>query len=247
MNIALIGHGKMGKLIETLAIEQGYNITLVIDANNKQDLNKNNLDKCDVAIEFSTPDSALDNILTCIDAKIPIVVGTTGKWYEHISHIKSKVQQNNTALLYATNFSLGVNIFFAINNFIAKIMAAYKEYTPKIEEIHHTEKKDSPSGTAITLAEGIMENIKYKTKWQNLVDNSPNNNKGNRDTLDIVSIRKDPAPGTHIVKYTSIVDNLEIKHEAFNRNGFALGAILAAKWLKDKKGIYKMDDILKFN
>lgn len=246
MKIALLGYGKMGKLIESLAINKGHTIELKISSKNINDLTIDNLKKCDTAIEFSTPDNALDNILTCVKSKIPLVVGTTGKWYEQLDLVKEQVKINDTALLYATNFSIGVNIFFAVNNYLAEIMKSYNNYNPEIEEIHHTQKKDSPSGTAITIANGILSRLTNKTKWENITQDDNNKHYFNNDVLPIKSVRKDPAPGTHTVKYISPTDTIEICHEAFNRNGFASGALLASEWLNGKKGIFTMQDILKF-
>ncbi|MGE9616234.1 MAG: 4-hydroxy-tetrahydrodipicolinate reductase [Solitalea-like symbiont of Acarus siro] len=190
--------------------------------------------------------SALEKILTCVNARIPLVVGTTGQWYEQLDLVKKEVEANKTALLYATNFSIGVNIFFAINNYLAEIMKSYNNYNPEIEEIHHTQKKDSPSGTAITIANGILSRLTNKTKWENIVLKDNEKHHFSNDTLQIKSVRKDPAPGTHIVKYISPTDTIQICHEAFNRNGFALGSVLASEWLHGKKGIFTMEDIIKF-
>ena len=236
MNIALIGYGKMGKAIEAVALQKGHNIILKIDVDNIDELTDENLKKCDVAIEFTTPDNAVKNILQCFDAGVPVVCGTTG-WLASLEEVKQICKEKNGTFLTTTNFSIGVNIFFEINKFAASLMSPHKEYDVSIEEIHHTEKKDSPSGTAITLAEQILQQITRKTKW---VNSSTNNA---RD-LEIISKRIDPVAGTHKVKYSSSVDDIEIIHTAHNREGFAKGAVLAAEFLQGKKGIFTMTDVL---
>ena len=236
MKIALIGYGKMGKAIEGIAIERGHEIVLRIDAENTEALNNDNLQQADVAIEFTNPDSAIQNITQCFDAGIPVISGTTG-WLEHWEKIKSYCENKNATLLYASNFSIGVNLFFELNKKLAQLMSNRTEYQCTIEEIHHTAKKDAPSGTAITIAENIIALNPNKKKW---VLGETNHT----DSLSITSKRIDPAPGTHIVSYNSAIDSIEIKHTAHNRIGFATGAVLAAEFVLGKKGVYGMGDVL---
>lgn len=236
MNIALIGYGKMGKAIEEIAIQRGHSISLIIDLANRGDLTKENLSKADVAIEFTGPESAFENVMTCLNAGIPTVVGSTG-WLEHLEEAQATCKANNAALLVASNFSVGVNIFFEINKRLAALMAPHPEYNVEVEEIHHTQKKDAPSGTAITLAEGILNSYPEKKKWVNEATSAG-------DALGIVSKRIDPAPGTHVITYTSAIDDIEIRHTAHNRLGFSTGAVLAAEFLAGKKGIFNMSDVL---
>ena len=236
MKIALIGYGKMGKAIEGIAIERGHEIVLRIDAENTEALNNDNLQQADVAIEFTNPDSAINNIKQCFDSVIPVVCGTTG-WLEHWDQIKSECENKNGSFLYASNFSIGVNLFFELNKKLAQLMQNRPEYTCAIEEIHHTAKKDAPSGTAITIAENIIASNANKKNWVLGETNDVN-------SLSIISKRIDPAPGTHIVSYNSTIDSIEIKHTAHNRIGFATGAVLAAEFLLGKKGVYGMGDVL---
>jgi 4-hydroxy-tetrahydrodipicolinate reductase len=236
MKIALIGYGKMGKAIEEIAAQKGHNIVLKISSQNTEDLTIENLKKADVAIEFTNPQSAINNIKKSLNAGIPIVSGSTG-WLQQWDEVESYCNEKKGALLYASNFSIGVNLFFELNTYLAKLMVAYPDYNVMLEEIHHTQKKDSPSGTAITLAEQIMKHITSKKRWVNKESNS-------KEELSIVSKRIDPAPGTHTIKYTSSIDDIEITHTAHNRRGFASGAVLAAEFLHDKKGIYTMKDVL---
>jgi len=236
LTIALIGYGKMGKAIEGIALEKGYVIGLKIDTDNTQELTVNNLNKCDVAIEFTGPHSAIQNIKLCIDAGIPVVSGSTG-WLHQWDEVKKYCEEKNGGLLYASNFSIGVNIFFELNKKLAALMSSHPEYNVEVEEIHHTAKKDAPSGTAITIAEQILENYPTKNNWVN-------NAATTEDAINILSIRMDPAPGTHHVRYTSAIDDIEIIHTAHNRKGFATGAILAAAFMKGKKGIFGMKEVL---
>ena len=238
MKIALIGYGKMGKAIEEVAIRRGHTVVLKIDINTLDQFTKDNLQQCDVAIEFTSPHSAVDNITTCLKAGIPVVSGSTG-WLERWEEVKTLCNNNNGALLYASNYSVGVNIFFEVNKRLAQLMNQHADYEVNMTEIHHTEKKDAPSGTAITLAEQILENIGRKKQWINKASLSS-------DDLPIISERIDPAPGTHIVKYSSAIDDIEITHTAHSRMGFATGAVLAAEFLHDKKGIFSMKDVLGF-
>jgi 4-hydroxy-tetrahydrodipicolinate reductase len=236
MKIALIGYGKMGHAIEEIALERGHEIVLKVSIENIEDNTIENIQKADVAIEFTGPEIAFDNVLKCLDAGVPVVSGSTG-WLERFSAAKQHCTARNGALLYASNFSVGVNIFFALNKRLAELMAPHKEYNVSLTEVHHTQKKDAPSGTAITLAEGILEYNEQKNKWVNHKSNQP-------DELVIISERVDPAPGIHIITWSSPIDDIEIKHTAHNRKGFATGAVLAAEFLHNKKGIYSMSDVL---
>jgi len=236
MKIALIGYGKMGKEIETIALDRGHEIVLKIDITNPEDLTKANLQKADVAIEFTTPASATANYKLCFEAGIPVVSGTTG-WLEHLSEVHQLCNEMNGTFFYTSNYSLGVNIFFALNKRLAELMAGHNEYTIELKEIHHTQKLDAPSGTAITLAEGILENIPEKKTWVN-------HSTGKADELGIISEREGLTPGTHIVTYDSEVDYIEITHCAKSRKGLAFGAVLAAEYSFGKKGILSMNNLL---
>lgn len=236
MKIALIGYGKMGKAIEEIALQKGHEIVLQISSATRDEFTIDNLKKADVAIEFTNPDSAVANILKCIEGGTPVISGTTG-WLGRFEEVKEICIQKNASFLYASNFSIGVNIFFEINKRLAELMNSQENYDIQMEEIHHTQKKDAPSGTAITLADDIIKRVGRKKEWINkaATDNSQ---------IAILSQRIDPAPGTHSVKYTSDVDDIEIIHTAHNRMGFAQGAVLAAEFIKDKKGIFFMKDVL---
>jgi 4-hydroxy-tetrahydrodipicolinate reductase len=236
MKIALIGYGKMGKAIEEIALKKRHEIVLKIDVSNLNDFTKENLQKADVAIEFTSPHTAYDNVKKAIGFGIPVVCGSTG-WTEGLAEIEKYCQDTKGAFLYASNFSIGVNIFFEINKKLAEMMAGQSDYDVVMEEIHHTQKKDSPSGTAITLAEQVLERVPRKNKWVN--GESPA-----LADLIINSKRIDPAPGTHSIRYTSAVDDIEIIHTAHSRYGFASGAVLAAEFLKGKTGIFSMKDVL---
>lgn len=236
MKIAMIGYGKMGKAIEAIALERGHTVPLKIDITNIEEFTAANLQQCDVAIEFTSPHSAVENISKCIDAGVPVVSGSTG-WLAEWNTIKTKCETQNGSLIYASNFSVGVNIFFELNKKLAQLMQHQPSYHVSMEEIHHTQKKDAPSGTAITLAEQVMDFIPAKNKWVNDTDAAANE-------LLITSKRIDPAPGTHSVKYSSVIDDIEITHTAHNRTGFATGAVLAAEFLTGKKGIYTMKEVL---
>ncbi len=236
MNIAVIGYGKMGTAIEEIALQKGHKIVLAIDDQNLDELTKENLAKADVAIEFTLPQSAVNNILKCFDAGVPVVCGTTG-WLEQKNLVEEKCKESNGTFLTTTNFSIGVNIFFELNRKLASLMQPFENYNIEIEEVHHTQKKDAPSGTAITLAEGVIENSTEKNKWIN----EPSHDK---NVLPIISKRIDAVPGTHTVKYISAVDDIEIIHTAHNRKGFAAGALMAAEFIHDKKGIFTMKDVL---
>lgn len=235
MKIVLFGYGKMGREIEKTALERGHEIVLKIDAHTKY--SKEDLQKADVAIEFSQPDSAVDNILQCFSANLPIVVGTTG-WYDNYKRVCETCKQKEASLLTATNFSIGVNLFFELNSHLAKLMKEHINYLPSIVETHHTEKKDAPSGTAITLAEGLLRENHSYTNWEK-------ENTTSDRSFPIISHREENVPGTHTIKYSSEIDDIEITHTAHNRKGFALGAVVAAEFLKGKKGIFNMQDVLK--
>lgn len=236
MNIALIGYGKMGKAIEQIALQKGHEIVLRIDVDNADELNKENLNKADVAIEFTGPASAVGNIKKCIQAGTPVVSGSTG-WLAAWDEVKQYCTDQQAALVYASNYSIGVTLFFELNSYLARLMAPYRQYDVQLEEIHHTQKKDAPSGTAITLAEQVLQHLQHKKTWVNEPTTDP-------QQLQIVSERIDPAPGTHKIKYTSEIDDIEIIHTAHNRVGFAGGAVLAAEFLVGKTGIYTMKDVL---
>ncbi|MBB5639389.1 4-hydroxy-tetrahydrodipicolinate reductase [Pedobacter cryoconitis] len=242
MNIALIGYGKMGQIIERFAIERGHEVVLKIGIDNLADLTVSNLRKADVAIDFSTPDAAINNIYTCFDANVPLVVGTTG-WYGQLQEIKDECLRRNNTLLYGSNFSIGVNLFFHINEVLAKVMNNYPVYDVQVEEIHHTQKLDSPSGTAMTIAEGIIENLDRKSEWVNELDGNPAIDVLKQEQVLIASQRIENIPGTHTVIYSSEVDEIELKHTAHSRAGFALGAVVAAEWLQNKQGFYNISDI----
>jgi len=230
MNIALLGYGKMGKTIEKIATERGHTIALIVD---KEDT-AYDLSVADIAIDFSIPSAAVDNITNCFNAGVPIISGTTG-WLARYDQIISLCKEKNGGFIYASNYSLGVNLFFELNKKLAKMMNPVEGYGIHMEEIHHTQKLDAPSGTAITLAEGVIENTTKET-WQ--LDN------GDEKTIPIIAKRIENVPGTHTVTYTSEVDDIEIKHTAHNRQGFALGAVVAAEWLCGKTGVFGMKDVL---
>lgn len=236
MKIALVGYGKMGRTIESIALQRGHTIDLKIDIDSIDAFTKYNLQACDVAIEFTGPQSAKENILSCLKASIPVISGSTG-WLHNWSEVEQYCKDNNGSFLYASNFSVGVNIFFEINKKLALLMNPHTDYEVGIEELHHTQKKDAPSGTAITLAEQILQAIPRKHTWINQASAQP-------DELTIISKREDPAAGTHRIKYSSAVDDIEIIHTAHNRLGFALGAVLAAEYMFNKKGIFTMKDVL---
>ena len=230
MKIALLGYGKMGKVIEKIALDRGHEIVLKKSGNSTYD----GLSNADVAIDFSVPESAVCNISECFDTNVPVVCGTTG-WLDQYDKMVSLCKEKNGRFIYASNFSLGVNIFFELNEYLAKIMSKIDQYKVSIEEIHHTQKLDAPSGTAISLAKGIIENSKYKN-WT--LDNPE------VDEIKIDAKRIENVPGTHSIFYDSNVDQIEIKHTAHNREGFALGAVIAAELIKNKKGVFTMKDVL---
>ncbi len=235
MNIALLGYGKMGKEIEAIALKRGHTIVLKVDENNVNNISESDHQKADVAIEFSTPHTVIENIKKCFNAQLPVVVGTTG-WYENFEEITKLCSEKNGSLFHATNFSMGVNLFFKVNSYLAEMMNKYEDYDVSMEEVHHIHKLDKPSGTAITLANQILVKLGRKNNWSI--------NKTDKETLFIKDIREGEVPGTHIIKYHSEVDDIEIMHKAHNRKGFALGALVAAEFLHNKKGIYTMSDII---
>lgn len=230
MKIALVGYGKMGKIIDEISQSRGHEVV----ARLKETPNRESLKDADVVIEFSNPEAAFENIKVCLENKIPVICGTTG-WLDKKPEIERIAVEQNSAFLYGSNFSLGVNLFFALNEKLAKLMNNVDEYQCQLEEIHHIHKKDAPSGTAISIAEGIIENSKYEA-WK--LDETKDKELG------IFAIREDEVPGTHSVFYRSEVDEIEIKHTAFNRNGFALGAVIAAEWIVGKQGVFSMKDVL---
>ncbi len=241
MRIALIGYGKMGKAIEEIALQKGHEVVLKIGQSNISEFNSANLAKADVAIEFTNPHSAYENVKKCLNAGIPVVCGSTG-WAEksdsyRMEEINKLAADKNGSFIYASNFSVGVNIFFEVNKKLATLMAHHPDYEVILEETHHTQKKDAPSGTAITLAEQVLEQIKRKKQWVNELSDLP-------EDLGIISQRVDPAPGTHSIRYSSSIDNIEIIHTAHNRKGFATGAVLAADYIKGRKGVFTMKDVL---
>ena len=236
MKIALIGYGKMGKAIEEIAVSKGHEIVLKIDLSNTSDFTKENIQKATVAIEFTGPHTAFENISTCIQWGVPVISGSTG-WLDHFEKAKKLCEEKKGCLIYASNFSIGVNLFFEINKQVAALMEPYAHYDVSMTEIHHTEKKDAPSGTAISLAEQILAQIGRKNKWVNEASNEASD-------LVIRSERIDPAPGTHSVTYDSPIDSIEITHTAHTRKGFASGAVLAAEFANQKIGTFTMKDVL---
>lgn len=236
MKIALIGYGKMGKTIEKIAIDRGHSVTLKIDVDNAHELTAENLAKADVAIDFSIPDTAYQNIMKCFEANTPVVCGTTG-WLDKFDEVTNKANSEKKGFFYASNYSIGVNIFFKLNEKLAKMMNALSDYQVSMEEVHHIHKLDAPSGTAITLAEGIINNNDNKKEW--ILD------KESTDTsVGIKAIREDEVPGTHRITYDSEVDFIHIEHVAKSRQGFALGAVLAAEYMNKKTGYHTMDNLL---
>jgi 4-hydroxy-tetrahydrodipicolinate reductase len=236
MKIALLGYGKMGQEIERLAEKRGHEIVVIIDSIEDWEKNGNRLKEAEVAIEFSMPQHVVDNIFHCFDSIVPVVVGTTG-WHDHLEMIKKACIEQSQSLFFASNYSIGVNLFFELNRYLARIMSKYQEYEISIEETHHIHKQDAPSGTAITIANDIIKNIGRKEKWVREVPDNP-------DELGITSFRTENVPGTHVVKYESEIDSIQIIHTAKNRRGFAMGAIFAAEFLAGKKGFFEMKDLL---
>ncbi len=237
MKIALIGYGKMGKEIEKIALDRKHEIALVIDINNQHEFTVENLKNADVAIDFSTPHTAYSNILKCFEAGIPVVCGTTG-WLDKLDDIRERCAGNKQTFFYASNYSVGVNVFFALNRVLAGLMNQLPDYDAEMKEIHHIHKLDAPSGTAISLANDLIAQIDRKKQWE--LDRA-----SSKEALKITAVRENEVPGTHIITWDSAVDRIEIMHEAKSRKGFALGALLAAEFIKDKKGVYGMEDMLR--
>ena len=233
MKVILLGYGKMGRTIDRIAQERGHEVVARIDIDNPGALDTA---KGDVAIEFSHPEAAFENVSRCLTKGIPVVCGTTG-WLSKKAEIESLCKENNGTFFYASNYSLGVNLFFKVNEYLSQIMSGFPEYDVRMDEIHHVEKKDAPSGTAITLAEAILKHSKRKKRWVN-------EKTGKSEDLYISSFRIDQVPGTHLVKYESMIDDIEIKHTAHSREGFARGAVMVAEWIIGKKGVLSMDDYL---
>lgn len=238
MKIALIGYGKMGKTIEQIAIQRGHQIVSIIDINNPDDVYSDAFKSADVAIEFTSPATAFGNYMKCFEVGVPVVSGTTG-WLDRMNEIKDQCEKEGKTFFYASNFSIGVNIFFALNKYLAKVMNNFPDYDVKMTETHHIHKLDAPSGTAITLAEGILENLARKDRWTLETVEKPTD-------LPIHAIREGEVPGIHEITYESEVDTICIKHDAKSRAGFALGAVIAAEFTAGKQGFLGMDDLFKF-
>jgi 4-hydroxy-tetrahydrodipicolinate reductase len=238
MKIALIGYGKMGKAIEEVSVKRGHSVLLRISGSNREEFTAENLSKVDVAIEFTGADSAFSNIQKCLEAGVPVVSGSTG-WTDQLPELKKIADEQGMGLIYSSNFSIGVNIFFEINNRLAELMKKHEHYEVRIEEIHHTQKKDAPSGTAISLAEQILKHLPHKKNWVNTKAMA-------EAELEILSRREDPMPGTHEVFYESEIDSINIRHTAHSRKGFASGAVTAAEFILGKKGFFTMKDVLNF-
>ncbi|MEG1076910.1 MAG: 4-hydroxy-tetrahydrodipicolinate reductase [Mucinivorans sp.] len=236
MKVAIIGYGKMGHEIERVLTSRAHQIVLIVDKDNPEDLTVENLQKADVAIEFSAPTAAYDNILKCIEASTPIVCGTTA-WLDKYHTVVEKCKAADGAFFYASNYSVGVNLFFAVNRQLAQMMSRFSQYDVTLSEVHHTAKKDAPSGTAITLAEGILAAGGLKKEWHLGTTTEP-------QQLEVTSIRRSVVPGTHTVVWESEADRIEIEHMAKNRSGFAVGAVMAAEFLVGKRGVYTMSDLL---
>ncbi len=238
MKIALIGYGKMGKIIERIALERGHEIVSKVDVDNLDDFDSDAFKSADVAIEFTVPQVAVSNIKRAFKSNVPVVCGTTG-WTEALPELKAIIEAEGKTLFWASNFSLGVNIFMVVNKYLASIMNQFPEYNVEMTEVHHTQKLDAPSGTAITLAEGILENLNRKDNWSKETETKPTD-------LAIKSIREGQVPGIHTIRYESAVDSIEMTHDAKSREGFALGAVVAAEFTAGKKGLLGMNDLLKF-
>lgn len=237
MNVAIIGYGKMGREIEQVLLSRGHNIPLIIDINNIDQFTKENLEGIDVAIEFTAPHTAYDNICKCLEFGVPVVCGTTA-WLDRYNNILELCNKKEGTFFYSSNYSVGVNIFFKINAMLSRLMNPYPEYDVTVEEVHHTQKKDSPSGTAVTIAEGILENLERKDKWVGETTTEPTE-------LEVLGIRRSIVPGTHTVTWESKIDMLEIRHTAKGRKGFAVGAVIAAEFINNKKGVYTMEDLFR--
>lgn len=236
MKIGLLGYGKMGKAIEEIAIQKGHEVVWRVHSTNRNTLQETDLKQADVVIEFTNPQAAKENIIWCLQAGVPVVCGSTG-WTHDLPIVKTLCEEKKGTLVYASNFSVGVNLFFELNKKLAALMSNQPTYEVILEEIHHTQKKDAPSGTAITLAEQILEQVGRKKNWVNDLSENP-------EDLEIISQRIDPSPGTHHVKYASVIDDIEITHTAHSRKGFAAGALLAAEFAARKKGFFSMKEVL---
>lgn len=234
MKVALVGYGKMGKTLEKILVDRGHEVVARFGS---EGIQVAELKKADVAIEFSVPEAAYGNLKTCLESGVPIVTGTTG-WLDRYDEIVSLCKQQKGGLIYASNFSLGVNLFFALNRYLAELMAPYSDYNAEMTEIHHIHKLDAPSGTAISLAEDLIKGLPQKDKWA-LKENAQSDS-----DLSIEAIRENEVPGTHSIRYSSAIDDIEITHTAHNRQGFALGAVIAAEYLNGKQGVYSMRDVL---
>ena len=235
MRVAIIGYGKMGHEIEQVLIQRGHTVALIIDQNNTEDLCAEKLADIDVAIEFTTPDTAYNNVRTCIECGTPAVCGTTG-WHDRLEELQTLCREKDSTMIWSSNYSLGVNITFRLNRYLAEIMNHFDAYNVSMEEIHHTQKKDAPSGTAISLANDILERVERKTEWVNELTT-------NEKAIEIVSLREGTVPGTHTVTYTSADDKIEIKHTLFSRRALALGAVVAAEFIAPRKGVFTIDDL----
>ena len=235
MKVAIIGYGKMGHEIEQILLNRGHSVALIIDQDNAADLNAENLANIDVAIEFTTPTTAYTNVRTCIECGVPVVSGTTG-WHDKLEELQTLCRDKNSTMIWSSNYSLGVNITFRLNRYLAELMNRFDAYNVAIEEIHHTQKKDAPSGTAISLANDILARIERKQSWVN----EPTSD---ADALEIVSLREGMVPGTHTVTYESADDKIEIKHTLFSRRALALGAVVAAEFIAPRKGVFTIDDL----
>ena len=238
MNVALVGYGKMGREIETILVDRGHKVTLIIDMDNASDLNSVNLKEknVDVAIEFSTPNAAYSNVVKCIEGGVPVVCGTTA-WLDKLESVESLCIERKGAFFYASNYSIGVNLMFKLNENLAKLMNNFPQYDVTVEEVHHTQKKDAPSGTAITIAEGIVDNLERKEKWVAQTTTT-------HSELEVVAVRRSIVPGIHTVTYECDADAITITHNARSRKGFAFGAVLAAEFIKGKSGSFSMNDLL---
>jgi 4-hydroxy-tetrahydrodipicolinate reductase len=241
MKIALLGYGKMGKTIEKIALKRGHSVVLKVDIHNANTFTDEELKSADVAIEFSLPQTAVKNILRCFKCNVPVVVGTTG-WLDKLEEVKKECENSKAGLFYTSNFSLGVNLFFRLNEQLAELMKPHTDYEISLEEIHHVHKLDAPSGTALTLLNGVLSKNDRKKSWKSYNENIFG--KFSEEIVPVVSKRIGEVPGTHTVTYTSPVDRIIITHEAFSRDGFALGAVVASEWMIGKKGIFGMNDLL---
>ena len=236
MKAAIIGYGKMGHEIERVLLDRGHEVVLIVDVENRADLTPERLHGVDVAIEFSTPATAVENIFRCFECGIPVVSGTTG-WTARMEEVQQVCKAKNGGLFWASNYSIGVNLFFRVNRMLARMMNRFPQYDVTVEEVHHIQKKDAPSGTAITIAEGILQGLDRKTKWVGNTTTEP-------EELEVLAVRRGMVPGIHTVTWESEADSIELRHRAVSRRGFAEGAVLAAEFMVGRQGIYSMDDLL---